>query len=164
MCESQAKELTTVKNNRLLELHLAEELHFLNRKTQMGASQRSLGLVYHTPTAGVLGSSVPTTHLTQGANPRQSPQAPSIFERAKQAQSRAAAHIACAGLHSDLGTTLGRASGGSHTLTLRPSAMEVGWTSDPGCCPSEATAMLVPRLCIPKASPPCVMQDAPKPF
>ena len=42
----------------------------------MGASQRSLGLAYHTTTAGVLGSSVPTTHLTQGANPRQSPQAP----------------------------------------------------------------------------------------
>ena len=38
------------------------------------------------------------------------------FKAAKQAQSRAAAHTACAGLHSDLGTTLGRASGGSHTL------------------------------------------------
>ena len=40
--------------------------------------------------------------------------------------------------------------------------MEVGWTSGPVCCPSEATATLVPRLCVPKATPPCAMQDPPK--
>lgn len=39
---------------------------------------------------------------------------------------------------------------------LRPSAMEVGWTSDPGCCPSETTAMFGAEAVRPQGKPsPC---------